>query len=424
MNTRSVNNANAPHICIITGSHLWRNPRAVKEADALADAGFKVTVVGPVINERDQARDLILLQNRKWQRIASPDLLAPSLLGYKRFLARANKRLSILAVRHLGLSLAGSLAYSIGDTIRSAKKLQADIYSCHQEAGLLAFEKLNKKGFACTVDIEDWYSRDLLPEAQKDRPIALLARLEKLALRNAKAAFTTSQALAESLATENGSKLPIVLFNAFEWAGRARMDGQTRDRKNPEIPSLQWFSQTIGPGRGLEELIDAVMLIDREFELHIRGDGGDTYKQALLSRLPAGKRANIFFHATTDPDALLSRIAEHDIGLALEPRVPLNKDVTISNKLFQYMLAGCAVVASNTSGQQEAQARFPGVISLTGLEPRAIANALVELLADPVRLAKAKANALEAARTSASWETAARQLVTIYSDTLNFVPAK
>ncbi|MEO8000437.1 MAG: glycosyltransferase [Arenimonas sp.] len=424
MTARHGNSENTPHICIITGSHLWRNPRAVKEADALVEAGFKVTVVGPLISEQDQARDKILLQNRKWQRVASPNLLAPSLFGYRRFLARVKKRLSILVVRHFGLSLAGSLAYSIGDTIRSAKKLQADIYSCHQEAGLVAFESLSKKGFVCTVDIEDWYSKDLLPEAQKDRPIALLRRLEKLALQNAKVTFTTSQALAVALAAENDSKLPVVLFNAFEWAGRTRMDGQTRDRKNPEIPSLQWFSQTIGPGRGLEELIDAVQLIDRAFELHIRGDGSDVYKQALLSRLPAEKRANIFFHATTDPDALLSRLAEHDIGLALEQSVPASRDLTITNKVFQYLQAGCAVLASKTSGQQDAQTCFPGAISLTDLDPKAIAGALLELLADPVRLEMAKASALEAARTSASWEIAARQLVTIYRDALNPASAK
>ena len=414
----------AQHVCIVTGSHLWRNPRVVKEADALAAAGFKVTVVGPIFSEQDQARDLVLLKNRQWQRIAAPDLLTPSLLGYKRFIARAGRRLSILAVRHLGLSLAGSLAYSINDTISTAEKLRADIYSCHQEAGLVVFEKLSKKGFACTVDIEDWYSRDLLPSAQKDRPIALLRRLEKFALQNAKVSFTTSQALAAALAAENGSPLPVVLFNAFEWSGRAKMDGQIRDRKNPDIPSLYWFSQTIGPGRGLEELIDAVKLIDCKFELHIRGDGSDAYKQLLLSRLSIEKRARICFHATTDPDALLSRIAEHDIGLALEARVPLNKDVTISNKLFQYMLAGCAVVASRNSGQEEAHASFPGAISLCDLQPEAIAAALFELMTDPVRLAKAKASALEAARTSASWELAARKLVDVYRDALSAAPAK
>lgn len=407
------------HVCIVTGSHLWRNPRVVKEADALAAAGFKVTVVGPVFSEQDQARDLVLLKNRQWQRIAAPDLLTPSLLGYKRFIARAGRRLSILAVRHLGLSLAGSLAYSINDTISAAEKLRADIYSCHQEAGLVVFEKLSKKGFACTVDIEDWYSRDLLPSAQKDRPIALLRRLEKFALLNAKVSFTTSQALAAALAAENGSPLPVVLFNAFEWSGRAKMDGQIRDRKNPDIPSLYWFSQTIGPGRGLEELIDAVKLIDCEFELHIRGDGSDAYKQLLLSRLSVEKRARICFHATTDPDALLSRIAEHDIGLALEARVPLNKDVTISNKLFQYMLAGCAVVASRTSGQEEACTAFPGAVSLVALEPEAIAGALLELMKVPGQLAKAKASALEAARTSASWEVAALKLVDAYHGALN-----
>ena len=32
-------------ICILTGNHLCHNPRIIKEASALSDAGFKVEVL-------------------------------------------------------------------------------------------------------------------------------------------------------------------------------------------------------------------------------------------------------------------------------------------------------------------------------------------------------------------------------------------
>src|SRR5215469_5721617 len=37
--------ASLHHVCLITPGHLATNPRIVKEADALSDAGYKVTVI-------------------------------------------------------------------------------------------------------------------------------------------------------------------------------------------------------------------------------------------------------------------------------------------------------------------------------------------------------------------------------------------
>jgi hypothetical protein len=52
--------------------------------------------------------------------------------------------------------------------------------------------------------------------------------------------------------------------------------------------------------------------------------------------------------------------AQADIGLALEPGTTPNNDIAISNKLYTYILAGNAVVASNTSGQSMAVADLNG----------------------------------------------------------------
>jgi len=53
-----------------------------------------------------------------------------------------------------------------------------------------------------------------------------------------------------------------------------------------------------------------------------------------------------------DGDDLLSRIAEHDIGFAGEMPHCRSRDLTVTNKILQYLLAGLAVVASGTAGQR------------------------------------------------------------------------
>jgi len=59
------------------------------------------------------------------------------------------------------------------------------------------------------------------------------------------------------------------------------------------------------------------------------------------------------------PDDLAAFVARHDVGLALEsPRFP-NKDLTASNKIFEYLQNGLRVAASDTAGQREVLARVP-----------------------------------------------------------------
>lgn len=407
------------HVCIVSGDHLWINPRVVKEADALSAAGFQVTVVGPAITLFDQARDEAILAGRPWKRINAPDLLQPGPLRIKRFVTRLARRAQITAVRWLGLPLAGSLGYGIGDTVRAAAAVNADIYACHVEAGLVMFQRLSRMGRPCVFDFEDWHARDLLPGAQRSRPVALIAALERLAMNTAVFTTTTSQALAESLTAAYGGRRPVVVYNAFEaQTGGLPSSRAFKDRRSRQTPSLHWYSQVVGEGRGLELLFDAVNLLETNFELHIRGKGSDAYKDSLLQRLAPEARANVFFHPTTEPAELPARIAEHDIGFALEARSPPSRDLTITNKVFQYLQGGCAVIATRTAGQEEAARLFPGAIDLVEPDAGSLAAAIRRLVGDRAALTAARRAAREAGVGPASWEEASRPLVARFRQAL------
>ena len=109
---------------------------------------------------------------------------------------------------------------------------------------------------------------------------------------------------------------------------------------------------------------------------------------------------------------MLSRAAEHEIGLALEPGDTPNNRLTVSNKLFTYLMAGCAVVASDTEGQRSVMTTCAdaGVLYQPG-DVRALATHLNAWLARPDLLARARASALEAARLRWNAEVESRALV-------------
>jgi glycosyltransferase involved in cell wall biosynthesis len=117
---------------------------------------------------------------------------------------------------------------------------------------------------------------------------------------------------------------------------------------------------------------------------------------------------------------LLSRISEHDIGLATEEYVPDSRNLTITNKILQYLQGGLAVVATDTLGQQEVAWAAPGAVMLFGNKDRqGLASLLNSLLNDPTRVQQAKQAALQAARETFCWENQQPWLVDWISEALH-----
>src|SRR5262249_27463430 len=160
---------------------------------------------------------------------------------------------------------------------------------------------------------------------------------EAALMRRADYRVTTSQAMANALSEAYGASPPTVIYNAFPFAERAQMDGQVKDRVDRNLPSLHWFSQTIGEGRVLETLFDSLTLISTAVEIHLRGKSNERTREWIDRMTPASWRERIYIHPTVPNAELLSRIAEHDVGLALETASIRSRDLTITNKLFQYL---------------------------------------------------------------------------------------
>jgi glycosyltransferase involved in cell wall biosynthesis len=119
----------------------------------------------------------------------------------------------------------------------------------------------------------------------------------------------------------------------------------------------------------------------------------------------------MYFHPLVPHRELLSRIAEHDIGLATEENLPPSRDLTITNKILQYILGGIAVVASDTKGQQEVASEAEGAVFLyKNRDAGSLVSAISALAGSGEKLAAAKHAALESARKKFCWEQQKAQL--------------
>lgn len=404
-------------ICILTQSHLCRNPRVVKEANTLSRAGYDVTILTTFTYADLLEEDLKLIDTKKIKYKGIINMIPEKASKLSILKNRIERRIAGEIISRFGVENVNSLGYDFNRNLKLAMREKADLYTCHQEASTVIGCKLIQNGFKAAFDLEDWYSHDLLPDANKSRPIKLLEKYEKFALNNAELCYTTSESLAIALSEFANSEKPKVLNNVFPIAERDHIDGKNKDRNDFDKLSIHWYSQTIGPGRGLEFIVDALSLVDYPVQLHLRGNVSEDYKALLTSRLPDNKDHDIYFHSLVPHLELLGRIAEHDIGLATEKHSPPSRNLTITNKILQYLLAGIAVVASDTDGQKEVAVNAPESVFLYENDNKEqFADILNQLSSDKKKLEKAKEKALEVSEQRYCWELQEKWLVKWIND--------
>jgi glycosyltransferase involved in cell wall biosynthesis len=397
----------AARILIVTNGQLGRNPRPWKEADALAQAGYAVTVLMVRNHAATEAEEQRALEGAGFRREAV-DLIPGFAAGPWRLLAR---RGAAAAARRLAKFTRRPTIHTLGPArllLRRARQLPADLTIVHNEVPHWVGVQLMADGRRVAADIEDWHSEDLMPDQRRNRPLALLRSVEGELLARAAYTTTTSQALADALHARYGGTRPSVIANAFP----LQADPHRGPPGNP--PAWFWFSQTLGPGRGLESFLDAWALTRQPSRVVLLGAPVPGFAEALRARLPAARRAALSFLPPVAPAALPTLIAQHDLGLALEDAAIVNRDLTITNKVLQYLNAGLAVLATPTAGQREVLAHAPGAGLIAEMAvPGAAAAVLDGMLADRALLARRQAAARRAAEAVYSWEREAPRLVAL-----------
>jgi glycosyltransferase involved in cell wall biosynthesis len=387
---------------VLTAASLTWNPRAFREAEAAARAGYEVLVLGAVYSTEQLETDAALARAHGFEF----ESVVPA--GGSRDLSmlrrRGRTRLAMAAGRRLGVETHWQLGPAVVDLARRAAQIEADCYLLHLEQAAWVGLKLLRRGRRVSLDMEDWYSEDLLLESRQSRPVRLLREAERRLLTHGDLATTPSLAMSQALVREFGCPAPRVIYNAARWSERNTIDGRRLDRTG-DRPSIHWFSQTLGPGRGLEELLAALPHLGTEAEIHLRGRPSAGFDGWIAEATPEAWRNRIFVHPLVTERELLSRIAEHDIGFAGEMTYSRSRDLTITNKILHYLTGGLAVVGSDTAGQREVAAQAGEAVRL--YQPgdvAGLARQLNDLLGSPEALARAKAAALEAAEGAFSWD--------------------
>ena len=414
-------------VCIITSATICCNPRVVKEADALSAAGFAVRVVASQHIGWAADWDAQLMVNRPWKLDS---------VRWDHSNGEAKRIRLTSGIRQQGFALisrasnnwgAAERAYSrlFDEQLRLANLESADLFIAHNPQALpVAAAAANQSGVNFAFDSEDYHYGEFTEEQHGSTRFRLLSYLEPKYLPKCAYVTVPSQPIAEALVQRYGIPCPTTIHNVFPWSDRDTLDGQVKDRQSQGL-SLYWYSQVVGLDRGLQDVIRALPLLSGEVWLHVRGRVSNEVRTELL-RLAAehSVAGKIVFHQTVPPIELLSRTSEHDVGLALEQNANENKNLTVANKVFFYLLAGLAVAATGTTGQRAILRSCPdaGFLYSPG-DYQSLAAGLQRYINSPALLVGAKKAALQAARDRWNWETESQQLVSLVRATLRQVTA-
>lgn len=226
---------------------------------------------------------------------------------------------------------------------------------------------------------------------------AAMLPLERALARRADAVVTVSDPIADELVrTLRLARRPLPVLNC---PARSAAPGAaaTTDSQLRAV-----YQGSLGHGRHLADLLDALAVApDVKLTLLVPGIDRDA---ALAEAAGRGLAGRLHVPEAVAPDAVVAALAAHDVGLVIDRPGTRNVALALPNKLFDYLMAGLAVIVPDLPGMAPlVREEDVGVAYVAG-SAAGLGAALAALAADPTGLAATKRRAREAAVTRYCWE--------------------
>jgi glycogen(starch) synthase len=401
-------------VCILVHNNIAHDPRVIKQADALSNAGFNVTVIGvrnpKYFGKKEWLagkpwratwfnRDKETMQGRiNWFRTAVRSHLA------RRMLARGAER---------EVFQRDAIVTAYPELVSLAVRQQADIYHANELNMLpVACEAARRTGARVIYDSHEFYTN----EDDKASPAwqrALLA-VEGKYIKLADVVTTVCDSIADELQKMYGIPRPVVIRNV-PFTEPLLANGKQK-KAQPDQLRVLYSVYLVSPGynRGINQIIEAAPYLDQNVHITIRGNASAEARsqiEALIAQYQASSKVTLA--DPVDPTEVVRSGSIYDVGLVLNRPYCLSFLYSLPTKLFEYLMAGLAVVGFDVPEVRRVISTAQAGL-LCEAEPQALAKALNCLARDPDLLAAYQKNARRAALESYNWEVEQQKLLSIY----------
>lgn len=247
----------------------------------------------------------------------------------------------------------------------------------------------------------------------------LVGMVEKRLMPAADGTITTTDARAKYFARAYHVTRPTVLQN------RPRLTRCAPTNRIREELGLaeQWpiviYQGGLQQGRGLEKLIRVAAKVPDAYFVLIGGGRLAHSLSQLIEELELQDRVHII--PTVPLAELPSYTASADIGVQPIENTCLNHYTTDSNKLFEYLIAGLPVVATDFPEIRRIVRRHDVGVLVSSDDPTGLAHALNVLVSD-ANLREAYAQNARSTAVTLNWEEQESRLVDLYQQILSSAP--
>jgi glycosyltransferase involved in cell wall biosynthesis len=399
----NIPNATGKRITVVTAGHVSACPRMLKAADALTCAGYRVHVVSVNNTAWMTAADDAVKATRRWTwSVVDYDAVTGSELRWKtgaRFKAMQAIAKALGPERApIGVAIrAYSRAHD--EIVRAVTAEPADFIYGGSTGALAAVAcAAAALGVPYGIDFEDFHSGEGSGPGS-DLPNALAARVERHVIPGARFITAGSPMIAETYADRYDTR-PLPIHNTFSIAPEPAED-------HGEGPlRLYWFSQTLGPTRGLEDVIRAAGEARLTGELHLRArpipEYLDPFRRLHASVAPDLK---LVIHQPASPDEMVKLAQPYDVAFSGEEPSTFNRQLALGNKIFTYLAAGVPVVLSRTPAQSRLELDLgDAAFGYDSGDVHGLARVLRRLTNDVAARRQARAAARAAATRRWHWE--------------------
>ncbi len=373
---------------------IWKSLRAEQtggvelQQESTQENGKLLAVAKPVEHTQAKKRDIKALIK---QRIRSEILLLYRFLSFVDFYDKAFKAIA---------------------------NEPADIYHGHDLTALpVAYQAAQRHGAKFVYD-----SHELFLERNTRQPISqtektLWRLIEEFLIRRASAVITVNEPIANELTQRYQVKTPTVIMNA-PFQRRDFLDDKDRNLRTILGVSDEYCLLLYSGGRtfnrGLEKLINSLSDLPN-CHLVLLGMGSDEYNKKLqtLAR-EVGVQSRVSFFGPVPSEEVTAYAASADLGIVANENVCLNNYYSSPNKLFEYILAGLPVAASDFPVMKKIIEQFEIGCTFDPSSPQNIAQAVLHMLEDSEKLQRMKQNTFIAAQVY-NWENESKKLIELYS---------
>jgi glycosyltransferase involved in cell wall biosynthesis len=382
-------------VCAAVVSDLRFDARVWKEARSLADAGYRVRVVGCHYDGRSAAE----------HRDGMVDVLTVSLGSRDGRVSRSQRGRTLLRLW------------------REIVATPAEVYHAHNiHVGPAAWLACRLRRAALVYDAHELYGEAVNKSTAGRIGAFLERRLERFLVSRSDYVITTNTFRAEKLRERHGPLQIEVLANVPATVRRV----EPLDPGYPPGAKVLLYQGGIyAKHRAFRQTIEALPLLDG-VHLVILGFGREQELERIAKWAQQyGVSQRVHLLPPRPFEELVHTAAAASVGLV--PIVPRRENDVLAdtNKLFEYLMAGLPVVASDLPEMRRVllSGEFPVGELFDPMSPESIARAVRSVLSDGKLYEQRRKEARRLALTHYNWNVEEGRLLALYRDLLSHAEA-